>query len=590
MNFDYEKIRRQHDDGGSHWASYSDLFMALSFLFLLLYVVASFRTGTVSHSAKLKQIDLVEDQRRLQEQIRVYERISKNYVDEEATKAEKKLYKDVMSQLDLLEDKSAEKQNSLKKQLAAEMQKSEKLNRYQETIKNLITANMNSTKDVKVREKKLSQRVKELNELEFALRKKQRELNVTGEELDKTVSRLRETSRREQQTRLAAAQKEKELKTKIESITEESKQKLEEARREIESRQAALQEKTQQLEDAKGTIAEQAQRNQQLIKQVESAQAKSQAKIQELEQAHQALLDEEKRKYQETLKKTQLTAQEKLEAEREYRSKIEAEAQKFNSRLSGLKNELQQRDQKMTELKDKQRSLASQNANLSKSLASAKNEQGKLKEALQERQAEAAEMAKALKAAQEKANRRKEVAKKIAESFRNSGLDVSVNPDNGDLILNFGQEYFDTGKYFIKPGMTEVLNQAVPIYAKSLFEDTSISRFINSVEIVGFASPTYKNRVVDPSSLDPRDRTANNYNLDLSYKRARAIFKHIFNTNKMNFNYQQRLLPLVKVTGRSFFTQEIQGGIDSNMDMKSFCEKFDCKKSQNVIIRFNLKD
>ncbi|SMF36510.1 hypothetical protein [Pseudobacteriovorax antillogorgiicola] len=590
MNFDYEKIRRQQDDGGSHWASYSDLFMALSFLFLLLYVVASFRTGTVSHSAKLKQIDLVEDQRRLQEQIRVYERISKNYVDEEATKAEKQLYDDVISQLDLLGDKSTEKQRELKKQLAEEMQKTEKLNRYQETIKNLITANMNSTKDVKVREKKLSQRVKELNELEFALRKKQRELNVTGEELDKTVSKLRETSRREQQTRIAAAQKEKELKTQIESITEESKQKLEQARQELESRQMALQEKTQQLEDAKGTIAEQAQRNQQLIKQVETAQAQSQAKIQQLEQAHQSLLEEEKKKYQETLKKTQLTAQEKLQAEREYRAKVEAEAQKFNSKLSGLKDELQQRDQKMTELRDKQRSLASQNANLSKSLASAKNEQGKLKEALQERQAEAVEMAKALKAAEAKANRRKEVAKKIAESFRNSGLDVSVNPDNGDLILNFGQEYFDTGKYFIKSGMTEVLNQAVPIYAKSLFEDTSISKFINSVEIVGFASPTYKNRVVDPNSLDPRDRTAINYNLDLSYKRARAIFKHIFNTNRMNFDYQQRLLPLVKVTGRSFFTQEIQGGVDSNMDMKSFCKKYDCKKSQNVIIRFNLKD
>ena len=590
MNFDYEKIKRQQDDGGSHWATYSDLFMALSFLFLLLYVVASFRTGTVSHSAKLQTVALEEDQKRLQEQIRIYERISKNYVDQEANEAEKKLYDDVMGKLDLLNEESQQKQAELKKNLAQELQKSRQLNNYQQTIKNLITANMNSTVDVKNREQKLAQRVNELNELEFALRKKQRELNLTGEELNKTVGKLRASSQREQQARIAAAKKEKELKTQIESITEESRQKLVAVQAQVEQRQKALQEKTKQLEDAKSTIATQAQRNQSLIRQVESAQAESQKQMQDLESSHKAMLADEKKRYQETLRQKELSAKEKLQAEREYRAKIEEENQKFNQKLGGLKSELQNRDKQMSNLKDKQRSLASQNAQLSKSLASAKNAQGELKNKIAAGKAKAAAMEKALAAAQEKANRRKNMAKKIAQSFRNSGLDVSVNPDNGDLILNFGREYFDTGKFFIKSGMTQVLDKAVPIYAKSLFEDSSISKFINSVEIVGFASPTYAGRVVDPGSLASKDRTAINYNLDLSYKRARAIFKHIFNTNKMNFKYQSKLLPLVKVTGRSFFTQEIQGGNVGNMDMKSFCKKFDCKKSQNVIIRFNLKD
>lgn len=590
MNFDYEKISRREGDGGSHWASYSDLFMALAFLFLLLYVVASFRTGTVSHSAKLEQIALQEEQRHLQEQIRIFERISKNYVDEEASLKERRLYDDVIQKMTLLSDASSAKQQELAKELQQERKKERELNKYQQTIKNLITANMNSAKDVKNRELKLSQRVKELNQLEFALRKKQRELNLTGQELSKTVSELKATSQREQQTRQQAQIKERQLKTRIASITQESQEKLRKIEEDARAKQKALNEKTSQLEEAQGTIKRQSGQNQRLIQQLENAQAKSQSQIENLKKSHAQRMAQEKLKYSETIRKKELSSQDKLKAERDYRARVEAENKKFNQKLGNLESELGKRDKQMSQLKTKQQSLSNQNKQLANKLAGAKADQERLKQAVADGKAKAANLGKALKAAQAKANRRKEVAKKIANSFRNSGLDVSVNPNNGDLILNFGKEYFDTGKHFIKTGMTDVLNKAIPIYAKSLFENRSISQYINTVEIVGFASPTYKNRVVDPSSLAPSDRTAINYNLDLSYKRAREIFKHIFNTNKMNFTYQSKLLPLVKVTGRSFFTQEIQGNRGDSMDMKSYCKKYDCKKSQNVIIRFNLKD
>ena len=45
MSFDYDRIKAK-DEGGSHWATYSDLFMVLSLVFLLLYVTASLRSGT----------------------------------------------------------------------------------------------------------------------------------------------------------------------------------------------------------------------------------------------------------------------------------------------------------------------------------------------------------------------------------------------------------------------------------------------------------------------------------------------------------------------------------------------------------------
>ncbi len=612
MNLDYERIKQQHGEGGSHWTSYSDLFMALSFLFLLLYVVASFRTGTVSHSANLKQSELMAKQRELESQMKIYDRISKNYLDQQANEKEKKLYENVMAQLDLLDNTSQQKQKELQETLEKEQKKQVELNRYQKTIKNLITANMNSAKDIKEREKRLSKRMQDLNALEFSLRKKQRELKLTGNELKETTSKLKRTAEREKAIKQKASQQEvrykKELaaltlsaKKKIENITRENQsrintliaendQKLKKLQNEYEEKQMDLQKRTAELESAQKTISEQAKQNKILLAEAEGASKEAEKRINELKRKHQEKMEQEKQQHLAKIKAARLSAQDKLAAEKAYREKIEAENSKFNNKLSGLENELQSRDSELSKLKGQQESLAEKNSNLSNQLQSAQNQASTLQQKLKEGEQEAEAMRNALAAAKEKADRRKNISKKIMQSFRDSGLDVDINPNTGDLILNFGNEYFDTGKFFLKPGMRNTLDRAVPIYATSLFEDVAISKHINAVEIVGFASPTYKNRVVDPNSLEPSDRRAIDYNLDLSYKRARAIFQHIFDTNKMNFVYQSKLLPLVKVTGRSFFTQAIEGKEDTQMDMKSFCKKFDCNSAQKVIIRFNLKD
>ena len=37
-----------------------------------------------------------------------------------------------------------------------------------------------------------------------------------------------------------------------------------------------------------------------------------------------------------------------------------------------------------------------------------------------------------------------------------------------------------------------------------------------------------------------------NYNLDLSFARARSIFNYVFDTDKITFKHQRDLLPIVK--------------------------------------------
>jgi len=60
---------------------------------------------------------------------------------------------------------------------------------------------------------------------------------------------------------------------------------------------------------------------------------------------------------------------------------------------------------------------------------------------------------------------------------------------------------------------------------------------------------------------------------------------------KMQFNYQKKIIPMIKVTGRSYLADGVEGrNLASGLDRREYCKQFDCKKSQKVIIRFNLKD
>ncbi len=181
------------------------------------------------------------------------------------------------------------------------------------------------------------------------------------------------------------------------------------------------------------------------------------------------------------------------------------------------------------------------------------------------------------------------LAEQIMRNFAKAGIKASVDGKTGDVTINFENEYFATGSANLKDGMKSILQKTIPVYAQSLFQDKKIASRISSVEIIGFASPTYKGKFVDPDSLSPETRSAVNYNMDLSYQRAKSIFEHVFDTTKMNFGAQQTLLPLVKVSGRSYLASDRLKGRALGSD-HDYCKTNDCQKSQKVIIKFNLRD
>ncbi len=95
---------------------------------------------------------------------------------------------------------------------------------------------------------------------------------------------------------------------------------------------------------------------------------------------------------------------------------------------------------------------------------------------------------------------RQQAANEIQKGFTKAGIKADIDMETGDVVLDFGQAYFDSDSDRLKSEMKGVLEKAMPIYSKSLFGNPKVSEKISAVEVIGFASPTYQGRFIDPKS------------------------------------------------------------------------------------------
>ncbi|MEI8347771.1 MAG: flagellar motor protein MotB, partial [Pseudomonadota bacterium] len=96
MNLDYDRIKatkEKSEGGGNQWAAYSDLFMSMSVIFLLLYVMSSLR-ATSESVAKQSLVDTAEKKsQELADQVKAYEVVKDSYLKEQASKNEEEIYR-----------------------------------------------------------------------------------------------------------------------------------------------------------------------------------------------------------------------------------------------------------------------------------------------------------------------------------------------------------------------------------------------------------------------------------------------------------------------------------------------------------------
>lgn len=281
----------------------------------------------------------------------------------------------------------------------------------------------------------------------------------------------------------------------------------------------------------------------------------------DLRAEYEGNLAKERAAFEAGLAKERLSGAEREARQKAYAEKLAREKDEYNSKMQRLAGQLAQTKQAIAEQDSANRRLSSANTGMERELA-----------ALRERE-----------------EQRRTLAKKIEENFKRDGIDAQINAKTGEVTINFGEEYFETGKASMKDGMKKILEKAMPAYAKGILEDRKLAEKVASVEIVGFASPTFKGNYVNPKDLSDNARKAVDYNMDLSYQRAKSIFDYVFDPKKLKYSYQKQLLPLAKVTGQGYLRAE--GAKETKqLSGEEYCAKYDCARAQKVVIKFHFKE
>ncbi|MEI8348469.1 MAG: hypothetical protein WCG27_13450, partial [Pseudomonadota bacterium] len=318
----------------------------------------------------------------------------------------------------------------------------------------------------------------------------------------------------------------------------------------------------------------------------------SSQEINNLKQSHQQILQNIKQEMN-GLKQGQLQALNNVKKEQDYRFQLEQANQLYDGKLQQLNQELQTANNNLAKANADLMGIKSNNTDVNNLKQKIASDQKALQDKIASLSAEKESLEKSLKAGLQNQSQRRNVAQKIKESFERAGIDAEVNLGTGEVAFNFGKEYFDYDSSVLKPGMKKVLDHMIPIYAKSIFDDEVISKKIKSVELVGFASPTYRGKLVDPDSMNANGRKAVNYNMDLSFRRSKAIFSYIFREGAIKQTYQRKLFTLSKVSGKSYLSIPPlkSGRMPASINVrKNFCQYYDCSQSQKVIIKFDLAD
>lgn len=591
MSFDYNKAKRQTEHGqDSMWTSYSDLFLMLSIVFLLLYVTASLKSQTSSLQKNIEYQRLTQKAADLEQQIQVYNTLKEEQLKQSSEK-EQQVYEQLMSKLTLLREDAKNEKDQLRKQAKENEEKEYALNEYQQMIRNIINSNMLAKNKIKLRNQlidnkenkigeqrtvianknvELAHNAEEIQTLNADLEAKQRNLNANRKLIKDIQARM--TDRIEQmkaEAKRIHSSKEA-LAKKIAALKSESERKVAELDRQNKSYMAELTQAQSSLQAVSGEL-------EQAKSEVQMTKAQAAAEAARIKGEYAAKMASERAAFDASLKRERLSGEERAKRIAAYAAQAKAREAEMAGKLGDLEARANSAEA------EKSRALAT-----AQGLAREKEGLQKEKEGLQRGMAS---LSNDLKHAQEIANARKMLANRIQAELNKAGLKGTVDGKTGDVTLAFGEEYFDTGSSRLKPTMQRTLEKFLPGYSRSLFKDGKIAEKIENVEIIGFASSTFKGRYVAPDSLRPEDQEAVNYNLKLSFDRANAIFKHIFDTKQMRFDHQKELLPKIKVVGRGYLPDgKSSDDFRNGMPEREFCSKYNCKSAQKVIIKFKLKD
>jgi hypothetical protein len=647
VSFEYDKVAGKEGEHSSWWTSYADLFMMLSIVFLLMYVASALRSGSAGFQQQAEFKKLAQKAQGLEQQIKVYNTLKDEALQKESSEAEQEAYQKLMSKLTLLQDEARDEKNSLRQKAKENEEKEQALNQYQALVKGIINANILAkkqivhrdevivTKDATIEEKK-----RKITEMERTIERDEQQIEDINTRLADRIEALRTEQSRSRSSKLAMEQQITALRDETENKIKALEIKKRMVSQELTQVRSTLQDTEVKLDQAHGTIRQKDQtiqvRNQtieaqereksQLAEKLSADRARYAAELEQAEQEHAAKLAAERSAFMSNLKKQRMSAEARARKIAQFAAQAEKKAGALENQLSGLHEKISQTDSKLKSAEAEYAAAQARLAGTQKELQGTKSVLAGTQQALQGTKKDLegtkqalsgtksalegtkaalgkaeADKGRALAAVEDlqgdlartraMANARKILAAQIVGEFNKAGIKGAVDGKTGEVTLDFGGEYFDTGSTNLKPNMRTTLDKFIPLYARSLFSNPKLADKIANVEIVGFASSTFKGKYVKPNSIRPGDKEAIEYNLNLSFGRANSIFKHMLNHGNMSEKERERLLPLMKVVGRGYLPDNVSASdIPDGMPEKVFCAKYNCKKAQRVIVKFNMKD
>jgi outer membrane protein OmpA-like peptidoglycan-associated protein len=570
MAFNYEK-HKNHANGESFWTSYSDLFLGLSSIFLLLYVTTSLRTGTDGLKAQVENQKLSMQVQDLQNQLKMYDSVKKDYLQSQASKDEVQEYTELMDKLTLLQEEAKDEKTRLSQQALENEAKEKALNKYQQMVRNVINANkLAKTKitkrddiideqdtEIESQDQEISQLEKDISQKKNLIAEGERKIEQANQQLAERMQDLKKAFKQNKITQKIYENRLAKLKDEAESKVDQLKDANEEYQKQLVQTQSKVGQLSGELSKTKtvlnqkeGLLQAKEGEVQGLRGALTKAEIENQKKVAQLRGEYENQKAKERAAFEDALRREKVGSAERARREAAYRADAARKEKELGDKIAGLSGEVQG-------LQGKVSGLSSQLKDTTGQLAKAKEE----------------------------IDARRAIAQEIKRGFAAKGIKADVDGQTGEVLIDFGKAYFDNDSSKLKEEMKNVLESAMPVYSKSLFSNPKVAQKISSVEVIGFASPTYKGKFVNPNSTKKSDREALKYNMDLSYRRAKSIFNYIVDGNNMQFDHQQDLLPMMKVSGRSFL--EVMK-VNRNVASEDFCKVNDCKKTQRVIIRFSM--
>ena len=558
MSFDYDKITAKDQDH-SWWTSYADLWSMLSMVFLLLFVTASLRSGSQGIQQQIEHEALRQKNSDLQEQLRVYSNLRDETLSANGEK-EQEVYQKLISKLSLLQEDAKNEKEGLRRKAKENEEKEFALNQYQQIVRNIIDSNILSKSQIKRRDLLIVEKKQTIQELnkevarqEDSIAQNEKEIQSINSQLEQQINKLKSTQKRAKLSKQQMARA-------VEKLRSESANRVASLRAENIQAQGKLE---QELQKTKVGYANQ---------------------LANLRAENESKLAGERAAFEKNLASERLSAEGRAAKLAAFKQAAERKAGELEGQLAGLAGKIRDTE---GQLAAAERARGSAEAGRAAAESDRNTLAAQTRSLAQEKEALGGELAKA----QALLATKKNLIAQLQSNFAKRGIKAKVDGKSGDVTIDFGEEYFDTGSFNLKPKMVQALNNLIPTYSQSLFQDPKTAAKISNIEIIGFASSTYKGKYVNPRSLKPENQQAIDYNLKLSFSRANSIFKHIFNPRELAYDHQKRLLPLVKVVGRGFLPEGVNpANIPEDMPESEFCAQYNCKKAQRVIVKFNLKD